>query len=135
MLNQRCGYTCLILLVFLLTLFFPLGTLVASHLPHSLCNPLILFILGLIPVNVVLTRYLLYLFPISIRLLDQIIPLLDIEAFLLIQLRLAATNGKVERRAVGYLSVMVEKPEITTDEGGKTDKVLVRNLEYYMLNP
>ena len=60
----------LVLLVLLIILLFPFRVLVASDLPHSLRNPLILLISGLIPINVILSRYLLYLFPISICLFD-----------------------------------------------------------------
>lgn len=95
-LMQRPDYRCLIIFVLLLILLFPVRVPVTPNLPHSLCDPLILLILGFIPLNVVLARYLLYFFPISIRFFDQTIPLLYVKAFILIELRLPAANREVE---------------------------------------
>lgn len=95
-LMQRPEQRCLILLVVPVLLFL-VCFLVFSNFSPRFCNSLILLILGFVPVNVVLTRDLLDVFPVSIRLFNESIPLLDIEALLLIQLRLSATNGEVER--------------------------------------
>lgn len=71
----------------------------------------------LIPLDIVLVRDVLDLFPQRIRFLDQGLPSADVEAPLGVQLVLAVGHGDVQGRAVGDLSVVPEEVEVAEDDG------------------
>lgn len=73
-------------------------------------------VLLLVPLDVVLVRNALDLFPQRVRFLDQGLPSSDVEAPLGVQLVLAVGHGDVQGGAVGDLSVVPEKVEITEDD-------------------
>jgi hypothetical protein len=102
-----------------------LGTLfLLTILPQCLDDFLILLFLEFVPLNIVLICDRLDLLSQSITVLDQDLPLAQVEVVLLVELLLAARDCEVHSAAVTDLAIMIQEPDITSDQGGETDEVL-----------
>ena len=101
-----------VLVVTLLAISASVTFLLISNLFQSFRDFLILLILRLIPIDIVFLGYCLDLFPQSIPFLYKGLPPLYIEPSSLVKLRLPAAYRKIEGRTIGYLSVMIQKPQV-----------------------
>ena len=105
-------------------LFFPLRLLIISDFAHGFKHSIIFFVALLVPIHIIFASNLFNFPPISVGFFNQGFPSLQIEPFVLIQLRLFAADGQIQRRAVRYFSIVVQEPEISTDKGRKTNEIL-----------
>jgi hypothetical protein len=104
-----------IAVLFLLVVLL-LGTLfLLTILPQCLDDFLILLFLEFVPLNIVLICDRLDLLSQSITVLDQDLPLAQVEIVLLVELLLATRDCKVHSAAVTDLAVVVQEPDITSD--------------------
>jgi hypothetical protein len=111
--------------VLLLLVVLLLGTLLLlTILPQCLDDFMVLLFLEFVPLDIVLICDRLDLLSQSIAVLDQDLPLAQVEVVLLVELLLATRDCEIHSAAVTDLAIVVQEPDITSDQGGETDEVL-----------
>ena len=117
LLRLRCWLILVVLVLLLLFLF-------AALFLESLLDLLVLFLLQLVPLNIVFVGNGLDLLTQSITVLNQSLPLAQIEIVLLIKLLLSTGYSEVHRRTVADFAVVVQEPHVTANKRRKTNQVL-----------
>lgn len=110
----------------LIIILILLALLLLAILPQRLGNLLVLFLLHLVPLDVVLVSDGLNFLAQRVAVFYQDLPFPEVEVVLVVELGLAARDGEVHGGAVGDFAVVVEEPNVTANQGGETDEVLCR---------